>query len=412
MSSAPVFSRPILIGWIAAAIVTFGCSLYFMGREEGPSGSEAAGPSTFSRSAIGYAGFADTLQRLGIRAVKSQHDSPEKVGAAGVLVIAEPRVQSDQSFRALLEAKSVLLVLPKWDGRPSERKTGWVSHVVLKPFLEAQWTVNRVAQKADVVRQELVTTWTTNTLGPVPTIASPVQLVRSDRLQPIIAAAQGILVGEIVERGRRVWVLSDPDVIANHGLGHEGNAALGVAIIDALRGEGGPVVFDETVHGYEVRPASPFLLMFKFPFVVATMLGALAVVLLLWATVGRFGAPQAAPAPLSAGRRGLIENVAKLIEFAGHRQLMVGRYVEATIRDVARQIRAPRGMSDRALRDWLRRVGDARAVAVDFGAVLRQADRLSEERRSDPAQLARIAHDIHRWRQEIMDGRSRHSRDH
>jgi len=71
-------------------------------------------------------------------------------------------------------------------------------------------------------------------------------------------------------------VLADPDVIANHGLARDGNAALAVAVIGRLRAGNGGVVFDETVHGYVAKPANPFMLLFRFPFVVATAQGLLA----------------------------------------------------------------------------------------------------------------------------------------
>ncbi len=64
MSGQSVFSPRLLIGWIAAAIAIFAVSLYFMTHGESKKiGSDTIGPSTFSRSAIGYAGIAETLQR-------------------------------------------------------------------------------------------------------------------------------------------------------------------------------------------------------------------------------------------------------------------------------------------------------------------------------------------------------------
>jgi hypothetical protein len=140
--------------------------------------------------------------------------------------------------------------------------------------------------------------------------------------------------------------------------------------------------------------------------------GLIAIALLLWATMARFGAPQSAPPPLSAGRAGLLQNMAKLIEFTGHQQVMIRRYVQETVRDVARQLHAPRTLAGSALIGWLQRVGGARGVTVDCVALMRQASELSEGGRSDPASLARLARDTHRWRGDMLHGRSRHPRDH
>jgi hypothetical protein len=173
-----------------------------------------------------------------------------------------------------------------------------------------------------------------------------------------------------------------------------------------LRAGSGIVVFDETVHGYTGRASSPFLLLFRFPFVVATAQGLIAVALLLWATLGRFGAPQSAPPPLSAGREGLLQNMAKLIEFTGHQQVMIRRYVQETVRDVARQLHAPRGLAGDAMIAWLQRVGRARGVEADCGALMRRADELR-----DPSSLVGVAREIHRWKGEILDRRSGHPHD-
>ena len=413
MSEEPVFSRRLLLGWIAGAVIVFAVSLYLLGTNQ-VTGPDNTGPGTYSRSAIGHAGIAEVLQRLDLPIVKCSSDSLQRLSPGSVLVIAEPRMTRDteEAIRTLLKANTILLVLPKWAGQPSEQKPGWLQAAGEGPLREARWALNLVAPRAEVVRERADLTWTTNALALAPNPASPVQLVRGPGLRPIIAAEAGMLVGEIVDRGQRIWVLADPDVISNHGLAREGNVALAVALIKRLRSGNRIVVFDETVHGQTGRAPSPFLLLFRFPFIVATIQGLLAVALLLWATLGRFGAPQSAPPPLSAGREGLLQNMAKLIEFAGHQQVMIRRYVQETVRDVARQLHAPRGLSGDATIGWLQRVGKARGVEADCGALLRRADELRETRLRDQSSLVRLARDIHRWKGDILDRRSRHSHDH
>jgi hypothetical protein len=413
MNGEPVFSRRLLIGWIVGAVVVFAISLYFMGGGE-LGGPDSVGPSTFSRSAIGHAGIADVLAQLAIPVVKSRSSSLDKLGSGSVLVIAEPRRngQSEDAIRTLLKASTILLVLPKWTGQASEQKSGWLREVEERPLLDAQWALNLIAPRGEVVREKNAPQWTTNALHITPDADLPVQLVRGDRLRPIIGAMQGMLVGEISDRDRKIWVLADPDIIANHGLARAGNAALALALIRALRGADGSVVFDETVHGFVVRPVSPILLLFRFPFVVATAQGLLAVALLLWATLGRFGAPQTAPPPLAAGREGLLQNMAKLVEFTGHQDVMVKRYVQETVRDAAIALHAPRELTGARLIAWLQRVGLARGVAIDCEAVLIQAAAPEMTRARNSSALVRLAREIHQWKREIVDGRSRHSRHH
>ncbi len=413
MSDEPIFSRQLLIGWIAGAVVIFALSMFLLGTR-GYTGRDSTGPSTFSRSAIGHAGIAELLQRLDIPVVKSSSDSLERVSSGGVLVIAEPNsgAQAEEAVRPLLRAPIILFVLPKWGGIPSEQHPGWLRLVGERPLTDAQNALNLVAPRATVVREDGSLIWTTNALNLAPNPHAPIQLVRGGGLQPVIASERGMLVGEFNERGRRIWVLSDPDVISNHGLARGGNAALTVALIKRLRTGGGSVVFDETIHGYTTVGSSPIMLLFRFPFVIATLQGLIAIALLLWATMARFGAPQSLPPPLSAGRAGLLQNMAKLIEFTGHQQVMIRRYVQETVRDVARQLHAPRALAGQALIAWLQRVGLARGVSVDCGALMQQAGELREGSRRDQSSLVRLARDAHRWRGDMLHGRSRDPRSH
>jgi hypothetical protein len=71
---------------------------------------------------------------------------------------------------------------------------------------------------------------------------------------------------------------------------------------------------------------------------------------------------------------------------------------------VARQLHAPRGLSEGALVEWLQRVGQVRAVAIDCGAIHARAKDLEHGRRGDLSPLIAIVRDIYRWKREIIDG--------
>jgi hypothetical protein len=431
MNGESIFSRRLLIAWIVAATLTFAVSLYFMGSKDQ---GDTVGPSAYSRSAIGYAGIADVLEKLGVDVVKSRYDSLGKLTPGSVLVIAEPSPSpaTERTIRTLLKADAILLILPKWTGAPSRQKSSWLGEAELLPPGDAAWVLHLVAPRADVIRRDQAF-WTTNMLNIAPTVEAPIQLMHGGPLRPLIGDKDGILLGEVsrgggqfmllsdplkplqrgatVTRKRTIWVLSDPDIFANHGFAAAGNAALAVATIKHLLAGSGRVVFDETLHGFTSEPAGPLLLLFRFPFIVATLQGAIAIALLLWATLGRFGAPQPAPPPMSAGRLGLLRNIAKLVEFTGHHEVMIRRYVFETVRDVARQLHAPRGLSTAGLVAWLQRVGAARGITTDCGALMNETEALADGRRRSAASLVRLAREIHRWRGEIVDGRTRHSRD-
>src|SRR5258706_4311869 len=89
MTSQAVFSQRVLVAWIAAAVIIFAISLYFMGGGQftDPEGYDT---STYSRSTVGHAGIAAVLQRQDIPVVKSQSNSLDKLTRGSLLVIAEP----------------------------------------------------------------------------------------------------------------------------------------------------------------------------------------------------------------------------------------------------------------------------------------------------------------------------------
>jgi hypothetical protein len=407
MKSLGLFSPRVLAAWLTIAILLFAATLYFMffGHPNTP-----VGPSAFSRSAIGYAGIADVMHRLGARIVKSRSASLGKLDPNGVLVVAEPLPStSPEQLRSLFTAGRVLLVLPKWTGNPSEQTAGWIEDASLLEEDAARKVARIAVPGAEIVRVPSVANWSPNEIGSVPSITGSTQLIKSSLLRPVVATAAGMLVGELRTGQRRLWILADPDIMQNHGF--PGNAAFATTLINRLRGGDGNIVFDETVHGLAEQPRSPFWMLFEFPFVLATVQGAIAIAFLLWATMGRFGVPLTPPVAMASGKAGLIENTAKLFELARYQPVIIKRYVYAIIRDVARQLHAPTGMSDTALVEWLRRTGQARAVNVDCGSVLSTASDLSSGSHGDTT-LSALAREIFRWKQEIIDGVSRNPRPH
>src|ERR1700742_5064860 len=116
----------VMAAWVAAVVilVVATIALAIFG---GGGSTQTVGPSAFSRSAIGYAGIADVMHRLGARVVKSRADSVASLDPAGVLVVAEPLNAPAQRMSTLMNAHTVLLILPKWTGQPSPAHRGWIS---------------------------------------------------------------------------------------------------------------------------------------------------------------------------------------------------------------------------------------------------------------------------------------------
>src|SRR5262249_53307713 len=158
----------------------------------------------------GYAGIADVMHRLGARVLKSRADSVASLDPAGVLVLAEPLHAPAQRMSALMNAHTVLLILPKWTGQPHPIHRGWIT--------DAREGTESLARSAtqianvEVARVPRVTSWSRNEIGRTPVISNGgVQLIKSSRLRPVIGNDSGMLVGEMRTGARRLWILADPD---------------------------------------------------------------------------------------------------------------------------------------------------------------------------------------------------------
>lgn len=394
-SSAPLFSVRLIAGWLAAAALTCAASLALLVRDAGTvRHPDEAGPTIYSRSALGYAVLFRTLEELGIPAGDNTAESLARTGVA-VVVIAEPNHDKNAlaHVREVLQhARAVLLVLPKRRGKPDMDRPGMLRRDTLVPLDDVQSVVELVDERATVKRYARAQAWSARPpLASAPTTRAP-QLVHGGVLQPLLSSSDGILVGEIDRGDRRIVVVSDPDILANHGLARGDNALIAVALVRSLRGGGGRVVFDEVPHGFVSRPLGIVRLLLTFPFVLVTVQIALAAALLLWSAAGRFGAPKPREATLPLGKRSLIEGGSRLLAFAGRLSFVLDRYAETVLRETAARLHAPRGLTSAELVAWFDRTGRP-APAVAAGAAAAP---------DEPAALA-AAQSMYRWRNDALD---------
>ena len=407
-----VFSPRVILGWIAAVAATFALSLYLMslGDSDTP---DTVGPSAFSRSAIGYAGLAELLQRLGMRVAKARGEDISPIGADSLLIVAEPPLAAKVAERKLIPADvaSAVVILPKWFGRRSQTHAGWIEETAQLSPASADWVIEAVGAKGKTVRVDAPDIWTTNELGTKPQVGNTVQLIADSDLRRIVSAPQGILIGERRTGSKRTWVVADPDILSNHGLLKGDNPALAARLSTMLLPPRGRVVFDESLHGYTTSRSrsltasanNPLRLLFQFPLVMVTLQVVAALGLVLWATMVRFGKPEPMETLFAQGKGGLIRNAAHLMEFAGGRETLLSDYFRSTVRGVARRLRAPASLGEPALIDWLGRVGHARGVTSDLPAIAQRVDEVVRDHGRSTPTLVAAARDIHRWKQEMLD---------
>jgi hypothetical protein len=418
-SGAP-FSRTAL--WVIAGLVVASLATVValtLLAEDNLQAEPSNGADGYSASAIGHRGAIKLLRNLDIPVVVSQSNSAAKA-KGGLLVIAEPLVTDETSadrFIAMVHsAERVLVVLPKWWTTPSSSHKEWANDVNLVPTEDVAAVLEKLSlDEAMVARADEPIAPVAVPGDPLPgmlpevTIQHAAQTLDGGYFEDSLAAdpggTAGTLVGWTTVGDTRVTVLTDPDVMNNHGLDEGKNARFLVGLVDKLR-NGGPVVFDEIAHGYTLEP-SIWKLMFQWPLVLATLQALICILVIVAATAGRFGPPARTERPYAAGKDFLIRNTAALLRYGGHDAEALYRYFTVTVQQVRAVLHAPRDLNPEQLSKWLERIRVARRGTI----ALPELEQWVEAASSDPALARRIpevAMRIHRWRQEMTRGSDEH----
>ena len=285
-----VFSATTVFWLFAAALLAFAGAI-FLEVDGGDGEPRTAGANAFSTSAIGHRGLVEMLRRLDIPVLVSRNHSARKAGKSSLLVIAEPPPARGvrHELDDLLTAEVALIVLPKWTGDADAENPRWLANITTLDHTDVEGVLKHLLPDGRLRRVSGPVAWRRGPFGVTPSLPSP-QLVESPRLRAIVASDQGVLLGELPYGGQRVWLLSDPDILSNNGIGLGDNAVLAVRVIEALRTRQGTVIIDETIHGFRLAP-NMWRAAFEFPFAVPTVLALVALGALMWSATGRFGAP-------------------------------------------------------------------------------------------------------------------------
>lgn len=377
-----------------------------------PTGGPPTGPGTESRSALGHSAFAELLRRSGFVVVTSHLPAQPREGA--LLILAEPDVErteaETQRLREQLDGWArVLLALPKRRGYADPQRPDWISGSSLLSADAIGDLLSDLEIEAHVERSVDVTLTWDGSDGLLPSLAQP-QLVVGDDLDPRISCQRGMLVGELREDAgsdRLRYVLSDPDLLANHGLGRGDNAALVLALVRELVDEGAPIVFDETLHG-GLRPKGLWNALGQFPLVLLSVHGFLTLVVLLLATAWRFGPPVPVPDAFVRSKTTLLDQAARLLTAGRHERAILQRYLRQALHDVAeaRHLAAEAEPGERV--EHLARLSQRLDATDDPRELVDAVAALDERQSAAPFRTLRLARRIHTWREEMTHGPGPH----
>lgn len=409
MSDGPFKSRT--VAWmVGVAGVSFLLAMVLMIFADEFSSYHSAGTDSFSRSAIGHRAFVQLLRKLDVPVIISRHESGARAGGSAVLIVAEPQVFSAEGERAerlfdiWLPADDILLVLPKWAGAVDPDRREWLGRVQPLGENQVESVLETLQFPVQIVRPGSTEAieWRSNRYDVLPTLQWP-QLMTSEEFVPVISCEQGMLVGEWGHESGRMLVLSDPDVLSNHGLGKGDNAQLAMRILEDLRDGERAVVIDESLHGFVISP-SIWRELFDFPLLLVVIQVILTAVTLLWAAALRFGEAAPAPPAIMPGKSYLIDSTAQLLHMGGRETYVLQRYLRRTMEDVSRRLHMPAGHRKNEMTTWLQRVGRMRGVSVDIGRIEKTVDLFDDRTAPKATHVLGVARDIHRWRGEMLHG--------
>jgi hypothetical protein len=372
------------------------------------------GPSTYYSSALGHKALMETLRRIDVPVVVSRFRSAEKTGRGSLLVLAEPDGGeiSEELVGGLGDLWHGLLVLPKWDGSRDSSKPRWVDTMDLVPLDDVELVLKRAKTDGLVKRLKGTFTVAVPEFGGTIELTNP-QIVIGAAVRPIVSLQGGVLIGEADLGVGQQWVLSDPDLISNHGIDQGDNAVVAVSLIEALRPDGGVVMFDETIHGLELRP-NLLRTAFELPFGIVTLSAAVALALAIWAGLMRFGRPEAGQRALQPGKVTLIRTTADLLRQGSRKgtvELVLTRYLKAQIADLVARLNGPRGLDENRQITWLDDLAVARRLSSRLQPLAAAIEATAKSHSTDPGRALRLAADLHAWKQEFLYGLAKGSSD-
>lgn len=389
----------VLVGLAASAVL-----LLLVAFEPDLRSREDSGAHALARSADGYAGLVALTADLGVPTLVSRSSLP--AGAHDGLLVLTPADSTDaKALDAVRFQGPRLIVLPKWASTPDFEHRGWVRKLgardpsrlargLLARFGRGSVVSQRsgegrpVLRRADLPGQPAF--WRPGRIAALQTLAGP-------QWQPILVDETGAAV-----LARRIhtqdYVLAEPDLFNTQGLRSPGSAQAAIAILEMLRANGGPVIFDVTLQGYHGR--SLLRTAFTPPFAGATFCALVAALLMGLHALARFGPPQASGRALAAGKQALVDNTAGLIRMARRQHRMAERYALLCRAAVARAVGVPRDLGEAELEALLDRLS-AQAGQPAFTSLRDEARRAAH-----PGDLLTVARKLFDWKKEMT--RERH----
>ncbi len=398
-----------LILFLAVAAVAFGVAIVAGLTSDFLDAERSVQPDAASVSALGHHVFIDWIRALGHPTIVARALSTRRAAAEQPLLMLEPRAD----WQYVLHATEIrnrtaptLLVLPKREGRPDEVDDRWVGAVSdvsptqISKLLEACGIHGTIVRSKET---DPVETVETGVYGDVSLDIKGVQVLAESSLEPLIETKNGVLLGRTNDN-RPIYVLTEPDLIENHGIGGLRRTDFLRSLILELAIPGEPIVIDETIHGSGVERGF-WREMIKMPLLPIT-LGVLLSVVVVWLGSRRFGRPAKSKPAIGFGKRALIDSTAELQNDLAMPHAMLRRYRAIVEHDVGRALGLPDRTDEASRHAILVRRTRAREMEFDLDRWLEAFEDTRIKWRSDERRVLDAIAELRRWQKEITSGPS------
>lgn len=395
-SDDSVFKRGTMLLIVAIGTLAFIATLVLGAYAPDLRSGKNGGTHALSNAATGFSGLVGLAEKTGRNPVVVRAES--QLDSEDLAVITPDTARANLAgILSQRGSRVTLIVLPKWETERDPKRPAWVRvggllspyqpEGVLAPAWELKVTRRRTHNEALVNAAE---TLPLNVSFVAPRIE---QTISGAKLEPIVTDGEGrILLGESSERP--LYVLADPDLLNNHGMGDERQARSALALLDYLNSTGAnSILFDVTANGLG-HSRSPLKLAFDPPFLAVTLTIFAAMLLAGAQALFRFGAPRRPERAIAFGKAALVDNSAALIRKAGREPRLGARYAEV-IRERAASLFRLGPSASRELVDQRLEALNSRTSFTALAAAAANA-----QRRDD---LLAAAQSLHQWVEEVQE---------
>jgi hypothetical protein len=353
------FNPRVVFGLIALGIAAFAAVIWVMayGGPVRQQEREVSRAQMLSPAAVGFKGLVQLVGR--VRQVY-QIGNARDLNYGDLLVIAideNTKAEELSWVRQQRASRPTLIILPKWRTIANLRGGQWVTMLGPGAGHRVAASLGYQLRIGPTVAPGTILSSGGDLSGvSIPAPSLP-QTVEGGGLTPLLTLPNGDAVLAQIE-GRPHYLLADPDLLNNYGIGDRHRAQAALALLDGLNGgEGNSINFATFSDVPTTREAGSLLrVMIEPPFLAMTLALVIAALLAGFHGAIRFGQPRREARTIALGKAALVDNTAGLIRLARREMHMSVAYAELIQQETARAVGAPSGLSGEALDDYLDRL--------------------------------------------------------